>query len=46
VQVYRLASMETRLAYAACYVALIGFLAVMTYELHQMLELARHARMR
>jgi len=46
VQAYRLASMETRLAYAACYVALIGFLAVMTYEVHQTLELARHARMR
>src|SRR5258706_3720652 len=40
-QAYRLASMETRVGYAACYVALVGFLAVMTYELHQVLEVAR-----
>ncbi len=33
--------METRVGYAACYVALVGFLAVMTYELHQVLEVAR-----
>ncbi|HEX6363548.1 MAG TPA: site-2 protease family protein [Albitalea sp.] len=40
-QAYRLASRGTRLAYAACYVALVGFLAVMTYEVHQVLEAAR-----
>jgi Zn-dependent protease len=40
-QAYRLASMETRIGYAACYVALVGFLAVMTYDVHQMLEVIR-----
>lgn len=40
-QAYRLASMETRIGYAACYVALVGFLAVMTFELHEMLEAAK-----
>jgi len=40
-QAYRLASMETRIGYAACYVALVGFLAVMTYDLHEILEAAR-----
>ncbi|HEX6707685.1 MAG TPA: site-2 protease family protein [Albitalea sp.] len=40
-QAYRVASLETRVGYAACYVALVGFLAVMTYDLHEMLEAAR-----
>jgi Zn-dependent protease len=40
-QAYRVASLETRLGYAACYVALIGFLAVMTYDVHTMLEASR-----
>jgi len=40
-QAYRVASLETRIGYAACYLALVGFLAVMTYDVHQMLELAR-----
>jgi len=40
-QAYRLASTETRIGYAACYVALVGFLALMTYEVHQMLEALR-----
>ena len=39
-QAYRLASMETRIGYAACYIALVGFLAVMTYDVHEMLEIA------
>jgi hypothetical protein len=37
-QAYRLTSMETRISYATCYVAVIGFLAVMTYELHESLQ--------
>jgi len=40
-QAYRLASLETRIGYAVCYVALIGFLAVMTYDVHEMLQVAR-----
>lgn len=40
---YRLTSNETRLGYAICYVALLGFLAVMTYDVHEMLEAARQA---
>jgi Zn-dependent protease len=43
-QAYRMTALETRIGYAALYVALVGFLAVMTYEVHQMLESA--ARMR
>ena len=37
-QAYRLASMETRIGYAACYIALIGFLGVMTYDVHELLR--------
>jgi len=40
-QAYRVASLGTRLGYAACYVALIGFLAIMTYDVHTMLEASR-----
>src|SRR6185369_13315657 len=43
-QAYRMASMETRIGYAALYLALVGFLAVMTYDVHEMLQGA--ARMR
>jgi len=39
-QAYRMASMETRIGYAAMYVALVGFLAVMTYDVHEMLQTA------
>ena len=42
-QAYRLASMETRVSYAACYVALVGFLAVMSYDLHESLQAMAHA---
>jgi len=38
---YRVASPSTRFAYAACYLALVGFLAVMTFEVHTLLEAAR-----
>jgi Zn-dependent protease len=41
-QAYRVASFETRAGYAVTYIALVGFLAVMTYDLHEMLELMRH----
>jgi len=41
VNAYRMASLETRIGYAACYIALLGFLAVMTYDVHQLLEMAR-----
>jgi Zn-dependent protease len=37
-QAYRMASMETRIGYAACYIALIGFLGVMTYDVHELLR--------
>jgi Zn-dependent protease len=40
---YRLTSSETRLGYAICYLALLGFLAVMTYDVHEMLEALRQA---
>ncbi len=43
-QAYRMASMETRIGYAACYVALVGFLAVMTYDVHEMLQAAATVR--
>lgn len=42
-QAYRLASMETRIGYAVCYIALLGFLAVMTYDVHEMLQAMRHS---
>jgi len=41
-QAYRVTSFETRAGYAVTYIALVGFLAVMTYDLHEMLELMRH----
>jgi Zn-dependent protease len=40
-QAYRVVSAETRVGYAMVYIALVGFLAVMTYEVHGMLEVAR-----
>jgi Zn-dependent protease len=42
-QAYRLASMETRIGYGACYIALLGFLAVMTYDVHEMLQAMSHS---
>jgi len=45
-QAYRLTAMPTRVSYAVCYVALLGFLAIMSYEVHQMLEVAAHSRVR
>ena len=35
--------LETRVAYGAYYLALAGFLAVMAYDVHDMLSAARHA---
>lgn len=35
---YRVASAETRLTYATAYVGLVGFLAVMTHDVHEMLS--------
>lgn len=35
---YRVASAETRLTYAVAYVGLVGFLAVMTHDVHEMLQ--------
>jgi Zn-dependent protease len=44
VQAYRMTALETRIGYAALYVALLGFLAVMTYDVHEMLETAERLR--
>lgn len=38
VQAYRIASMETRIGYAACYIALLGFLGIMAHDVHEMLR--------
>ena len=38
VAAYRMTALPTRVSYAACYVALVGFLALMTFELHETLE--------
>ncbi|HEY2927799.1 site-2 protease family protein [Piscinibacter sp.] len=43
---YRLTSMPTRVSYAACYVALLGFLAIMCYEVHETLQVAAQSRVR
>ncbi len=40
---YRVASARTRLMYAAAYLGLLGFLAVMTHDLHQVLRGVRAA---
>jgi Zn-dependent protease len=42
-QAYRVASAETRLTYAVTYIGLVGFLAVMTHDLHEMLQAMRPA---
>jgi Zn-dependent protease len=36
--VYYRSSLEAKVTYGACYLALAGFLAIMTYEVHQMIE--------
>jgi Zn-dependent protease len=38
---YRVASAETRITYAMAYLGLAGFLAVMTHDVHEMLQVAR-----
>jgi len=38
---YRVASAETRLSYALAYLGLAGFLAVMTHDVHELLQAAR-----
>jgi len=40
---YYQASAETRLSYATAYIGLLGFLAVMTHDVHEMLSSARPA---
>jgi Zn-dependent protease len=35
---YRVASAETRFTYAVAYIGLVGFLAVMTHDVHEMLQ--------
>jgi hypothetical protein len=35
------ASAETRITYAMAYLGLAGFLAVMTHDVHEMLQVAR-----
>jgi Zn-dependent protease len=37
-QAYRIASMETRIGYATCYIALVGFLGIMAHDVHEMLR--------
>lgn len=40
-QAYRQTSLETRITYAMAYLGLAGFLAVMTHDVHEMLQVAR-----